>query len=127
MRKVSIRLSRTAVKAAAGFVALPEKAKLSRPNKHGLIMDSTTTKVTTFCTALLPQIVQLEAFNLNPHLGTRGAFFMLATRLAFGAIARMSESLRTWMAKTPNARVCSNRLCGTVFGLLAICLVVAEQ
>ena len=30
MRKIHIRLSGTAVKAAAGFVALPEKAKLSR-------------------------------------------------------------------------------------------------
>ena len=127
MRKVAIRLSRTAIKAAAGFVALPEKAKLSRPNKHGLIMDSTTAKVTTFCSALLPQIVQLEAFNLNPHVGTRDAFFMLATRLAFGAIARMSGSLRSWLARTLNARVRSNRLGGTVFGLLAIRLVVAEQ
>ncbi len=102
----------------------PHYARLFR---RGFIMNITNPKVSIFFLAFLPQFADPSKGSLPFQIMVLGLFFILSTIVVFGGIALMAGTLGEKFAHSNKAQLILNRVAGTVFTLLALKLVTAQQ
>lgn len=102
----------------------PHYAKLYR---RGFIMNITNPKISIFFLAFLPQFADPSKGSLPLQIMILGALFILSTVMVFGAIALLAGTLGEKFAHSSRAQVILNRVAGTVFTVLALKLVTAQQ
>jgi threonine/homoserine/homoserine lactone efflux protein len=102
----------------------PHYAKLYR---RGFIMNITNPKISIFFLAFLPQFADPSKGSLPLQIMILGALFILSTVIVFGAIALLAGTLGEKFAHSSKAQLILNRVAGTVFTVLALKLVTAQQ
>ena len=90
-------------------------------------MNITNPKVSIFFLAFLPQFADPSKGSLPFQIMVLGLFFILSTIVVFGGIALMAGTLGEKFAHSNKAQLILNRVAGTVFTLLALKLVTAQQ
>ncbi|WP_136799174.1 MULTISPECIES: LysE family translocator [Desulfosediminicola] len=112
---------------AAGGPGRVEKLQYRRLYGRGVIMNITNPKVSIFFLAFLPQFASPAHGPIIPQMLMLGALFIVSTILIFGAVALLAGSFGEWLAQSERASRILNRTAGTIFGALAIKLVMSER
>lgn len=94
---------------------------------RGIVMNITNPKVSIFFLAFLPQFVDRQAGHVTLQLFALGGLFILATLVAFGAMAMFAASAGKRLGQSPSAQRVMNRLAGAAFLGLAVRLAVTER
>lgn len=112
---------------AAGGPGKVEKLQYRRLYGRGMIMNVTNPKVTLFFLAFLPQFANPAYGPIVPQIVMLGAIFILSTILIFGAVALLAGTFGEWLAKSERASKLLNRTAGSIFGVLAVKLILSER
>lgn len=112
---------------AAGGPGRVEKLQYRRLYGRGMIMNVTNPKVTLFFLAFLPQFANPVYGPIVPQILMLGAIFILSTILIFGSVALLAGTFGEWLAKSERASKILNRTAGTIFGALAVKLILSER
>lgn len=94
---------------------------------RGIAMNLTNPKVLLFFLAFLPQFVQPDAGPVALQVAWFGLCFIVATVIAFGAIALLSGVIRDWLRRSKRTRQYLDRICGLVFAGLALRLLTSSR
>ena len=94
---------------------------------RGVIMNLTNPKVLIFFLAFLPQFTDPKRGSLALQVMVFGGLFMLAGGLVFSAIACFSGAFGQVLQRSTRAQRWLNRVAATVFGALALRLVMAQR
>lgn len=94
---------------------------------RGVIMNLTNPKVLIFFLAFLPQFVDPARGQLGLQVMVLGSVFMLASLLVFGSIACGSGLFGQILQRSARAQRWLNRIAATVFGALALRLVMVQR
>jgi threonine/homoserine/homoserine lactone efflux protein len=113
-----------AIPVAPGAKSSLNRARLYR---RGMVMNVTNPKVTLFFLAFLPQFADPARGPLPPQMLLLGGIFILATILVFGGIALLAGTLGERLGRSPQAQKLLHRAAATVFVVLALKLILAEN
>lgn len=94
---------------------------------RGIVMNLTNPKVVLFFLAFLPQFVSPEAGRVGIQLAWFGLLFIVATMIAFGAIAFLAGYFGEKLRRSERAQRYLNRMAAIVFGGLALKLVTSTR
>ena len=94
---------------------------------RGTVMNLTNPKVLIFFLAFLPQFADPARGSVGLQVMVLGSVFMLATLLVFGSIACGSGLFGQILQRSARAQRCLNRIAATVFGALALRLVMVQR
>ena len=94
---------------------------------RGVIMNLTNPKVLIFFLAFLPQFADPARGSVPVQVMVLGSVFMLATLLVFGSIACGSGLFGQILQRSARAQRWLNRIAATVFGALALRLVMVQR
>lgn len=94
---------------------------------RGIVMNLTNPKVVLFFLAFLPQFVRPEAGRVGVQLAWFGLLFIVATMLAFSAIAFLAAYFGEKLRRSERAQRYLNRMAALVFGGLALKLVTSTR
>ena len=94
---------------------------------RGVLMNLSNPKVLIFFLAFLPQFADPARGSLAPQVMALGCVFMLATLLVFGSIACGSGLFGRILLRSARAQRWLNRIAATVFGALALRLVMVQR
>jgi threonine/homoserine/homoserine lactone efflux protein len=94
---------------------------------RGMVMNLTNPKVLIFFLAFLPQFAEPARGSLALQVMALGCVFMLATLLVFGSIACGSGLFGELLLRSARAQRWLNRIAATVFGALALRLVLTQR
>ncbi len=95
--------------------------------RRGVVMNLTNPKVLIFFLAFLPQFADPAIGPVGPQIFVFGAVFILATFLAFGAIAIFSGTFGNMLLRSPKAQFWLNKITAVVFLGLAVKLATAQR
>ncbi len=90
-------------------------------------MSLTNPKVLIFFLAFLPQFTDPARGSVGLQVMALGCVFMLATLLVFGSIACGSGLFGQILQRSARAQRLLNRIAATVFGALALRLVLVQR
>ncbi|MEW5927909.1 MAG: LysE family translocator [Gemmatimonadota bacterium] len=118
-----------AFRAPAGMQAEGDRAAASAGQLYlrGIVMNLTNPKVVLFFLAFLPQFVRPEAGRVGVQLAWFGLLFIVATMLAFSALAFLAGYFGEKLRRSERAQRCLNRAAAFVFGGLALKLVTSTR
>ena len=105
---------------------LPESSSARELYFRGIVMNVTNPKVALFFLAFLPQFTDPNLGSMTTQIVSLGGLFLLATLMVFGSIAWFSGGLSERFIGAPRAQLVLNKLAGTVFGVLALRLVLMD-
>lgn len=91
---------------------------------RGVVMNLTNPKVLIFFLAFLPQFAYPARGSVAVQVMVLGCVFMLAAMLVFGSIACFSGLFGQLLQRSARAQLWLNRIAATVFGALALRLVM---
>ena len=94
---------------------------------RGVVMSLTNPKVLIFFLAFLPQFTDPARGSVGLQVMALGCVFMLATLLVFGSIACGSGLFGQILQRSARAQRLLNRIAATVFGALALRLVLVQR
>ena len=94
---------------------------------RGTVMNLTNPKVLIFFLAFLPQFADPARGSVGLQVMALGCVFMLATLLVFGSIACGSGLFGQILQRSARAQRWLNRIAATVFGALALRLVMVQR
>lgn len=94
---------------------------------RGVVMSLTNPKVLIFFLAFLPQFTDPARGSVGLQVMALGCVFMLATLLVFGSIACGSGLFGQILQRSARAQRLLNRIAATVFGALALRLVMVQR
>ena len=94
---------------------------------RGVVMNLTNPKVLIFFLAFLPQFADPARSSVGLQVMVLGCVFMLATLLVFGSIACGSGLFGQILQRSARAQRWLNRIAATVFGALALRLVMVQR
>ncbi|RGE46601.1 LysE family translocator [Comamonas testosteroni] len=94
---------------------------------RGVVMNLTNPKVLIFFLAFLPQFADPARGSVGLQVMVLGCVFMLATLLVFGSIACGSGLFGQILQRSVRAQRWLNRIAATVFGALALRLVMVQR
>ena len=94
---------------------------------RGTVMNLTNPKVLIFFLAFLPQFADPVRGSVGLQVMVLGCVFMLATLLVFGSIACGSGLFGQILQRSARAQRWLNRIAATVFGALALRLVMVQR
>ena len=94
---------------------------------RGTVMNLTNPKVLIFFLAFLPQFADPARGSVGLQVMVLGCVFMLATLLVFGSIACGSGLFGQILQRSARAQRWLNRIAATVFGALALRLVMVQR
>ena len=94
---------------------------------RGVVMNLTNPKVLIFFLAFLPQFADPARGSVGLQVMALGCVFMLATLLVFGSIACGSGLFGQILQRSARAQRWLNRIAATVFGALALRLVMVQR
>ena len=94
---------------------------------RGTVMNLTNPKVLIFFLAFLPQFADPARGSVGLQVMVLGSVFMLATLLVFGSIACGSGLFGQILQRSARAQRWLNRIAATVFGALALRLVMVQR
>lgn len=94
---------------------------------RGTVMNLTNPKVLIFFLAFLPQFANPARGSVGLQVMALGCVFMLATLLVFGSIACGSGLFGQILQRSARAQRWLNRIAATVFGALALRLVMVQR
>ena len=94
---------------------------------RGMVMNLTNPKVLIFFLAFLPQFADPARGSVGLQVMALGCVFMLATLLVFGSIACGSGLFGQILQRSARAQRWLNRIAATVFGALALRLVMVQR
>ena len=94
---------------------------------RGVVMNLTNPKVLIFFLAFLPQFADPARGSLALQVVVLGCVFMLAAWLVFGSIACFSGLFGELLLRSTRAQRWLNRIAATVFGALALRLVMVQR
>ena len=94
---------------------------------RGVVMSLTNPKVLIFFLAFLPQFTDPARGSVGLQVMALGCVFMLATLLVFGSIACGSGLFGQILQRSARAQRWLNRIAATVFGALALRLVMVQR
>ena len=94
---------------------------------RGVVMNLTNPKVLIFFLAFLPQFADPARGSVGLQVMALGCVFMLATLLVFGSIACGSGMFGQIFQRSARAQRWLNRIAATVFGALALRLVMVQR
>ena len=94
---------------------------------RGMVMNLTNPKVLIFFLAFLPQFADPARGSVALQVMVLGSVFMLATLLVFGSIACGSGLFGQILQRSARAQRWLNRTAATVFGALALRLVMVQR
>ena len=94
---------------------------------RGMVMNLTNPKVLIFFLAFLPQFADPARGSVALQVMVLGSVFMLATLLVFGSIACGSGLFGQILQRSARAQRWLNRAAATVFGALALRLVMVQR
>jgi threonine/homoserine/homoserine lactone efflux protein len=92
---------------------------------RGVVMNLSNPKVLLFFLALLPQFADPGRGPVAPQIVWFGAWFVVATVIAFGSIALSAGALAGRLTRSASAQRLLNRACALVFAALALRLLVS--
>ncbi|GGH51001.1 membrane protein [Comamonas phosphati] len=115
-----------AVQAQSGRDKLTWRSALGWMGR-GMVMNLTNPKVLIFFLAFLPQFADPARGSLALQVMALGCVFMLATLLVFGSIACGSGLFGELLLRSARAQRWLNRIAATVFGALALRLVLMQR
>lgn len=94
---------------------------------RGVVMNLTNPKVLIFFLAFLPQFTDPARGSVALQVMVLGCVFMLAAWLVFGSIACFSGLFGQLLQRSARAQRWLNRIAATVFGALALRLVMVQR
>ena len=94
---------------------------------RGVVMNLTNPKVLIFFLAFLPQFADPARGSVGLQVMVLGCVFMLATLLVFGSIACGSGLFGQILQRSARAQRWLNRIAATVFGALALRLMLVQR
>lgn len=94
---------------------------------RGVIMNVTNPKVALFFLAFLPQFTDPNLGSVTGQIVFLGGLFLLATLLVFGSIAWFAGGLSERFMGSARAQALLNKLAATVFGVLALRLLLIDR
>lgn len=105
----------------------PERSSARELYLRGIIMNVTNPKVALFFLAFLPQFTDPSLGSVTAQIVFLGVLFLLATLWVFGSIAWFAGGISERLISAPRAQVLLNKLAGTVFGVLALRLILLNR
>jgi threonine/homoserine/homoserine lactone efflux protein len=114
----------------AGASSSGKTLKSSSPRElylRGVIMNVTNPKVALFFLAFLPQFTDPNLGSVTGQIVFLGGLFLLATLLVFGSIAWFAGGLSERFMGSARAQALLNKLAATVFGVLALRLLLIDR
>lgn len=94
---------------------------------RGVVMNLTNPKVLIFFLAFLPQFTDPARGSVPVQIMVLGSVFMAAAWLVFGSIACFSGLFGQILQRSARAQRWLNRIAATVFGALALRLVMVQR
>ena len=94
---------------------------------RGVVMNLTNPKVLIFFLAFLPQFADPARGSVPVQIMVLGSVFMAAAWLVFGSIACFSGLFGQILQRSVRAQRWLNRIAATVFGALALRLVMVQR
>jgi threonine/homoserine/homoserine lactone efflux protein len=94
---------------------------------RGIIMNVTNPKVALFFLAFLPQFTDPNLGSVTTQIVSLGGLFLLATLMVFGSVAWFAGGLSERFIGSPRAQALLNKLAATVFGFLAVRLLLMNR
>ena len=107
--------------------ATSRETSLWRYYLRGILMNVTNPKVSIFFLAFLPQFTDPARGSVALQVMVLGCVFMLAAWLVFGSIACFSGLFGQLLQRSARAQRWLNRIAATVFGALALRLVMVQR
>ncbi len=95
--------------------------------KRGIFMNVTNPKVSIFFLAFLPQFTDASKGDVTIQIFLLGFIFILCALFVFGSISILAGKIGEWFNRSQKASVILNRIAGTIFGALALKLVLTER
>ncbi|QXZ09942.1 LysE family translocator [Comamonas sp. Y33R10-2] len=94
---------------------------------RGVVMNLTNPKVLIFFLAFLPQFADPARGSVPVQIMVLGCVFMISASLVFGSIACFSGLFGQLLQRSARAQRWLNRIAATVFGALALRLVMVQR
>lgn len=94
---------------------------------RGIVMNLTNPKVLIFFLAFLPQFADPSRGSVPLQIMVLGCVFMLSAWLVFGSIACFSGLFGQILQRSAHAQRWLNRIAATVFGALALRLMLVQR
>lgn len=94
---------------------------------RGVVMNLTNPKVLIFFLAFLPQFADPARGSVPLQIMVLGCVFMLSSWLVFGSIACFSGLFGQILQRSARAQRWLNRIAATVFGALALRLILVQR
>ena len=105
----------------------PESSSARELYLRGIIMNVTNPKVALFFLAFLPQFTDPNLGAVSTQIVSLGGLFLLATLWVFGSVAWFAGGLSERFIGSPRAQALLNKLAATVFGFLALRLLLMDR